>query len=123
MALHKATDPKADVNFHLITPKTKSRIVQVVKDPTIGQDLDRKTPVRGFEIPKDRTFSSIPRELKALSGRRQPEGSGAAASCWIAGRATCSPKPSKLRICPGNTVSRIDFSTDPPGQLHDNDPL
>ncbi len=66
VALFKATDPKGDVNFHLINPKTKSRIVQVVKDPTTGQELDRKTLVRGFEISKDQYVLIDPAELKAL---------------------------------------------------------
>src|SRR5512140_1587872 len=66
VALYKATDPKADVRFHLINPKTKSRIVQVVKDPTTGQELDRKSLVRGFEVSKDKYVLIDPEELKAL---------------------------------------------------------
>jgi DNA end-binding protein Ku len=66
VALYKATDPKGGVSFHLINPKTKSRIVQVVKDPTTGQELDRKTLVRGFEISKNRYVLIDPEELKAL---------------------------------------------------------
>jgi len=66
VALYKATDPKGDINFHLINPKTRSRIVQVVKDPTTGQELDRKTLVRGFEISKDQYVLIDPAELKAL---------------------------------------------------------
>ena len=66
VALYKATDPKGDVSFHLINPKTKSRIVQVVKDPTTGQELDRKTLVRGFEVSKNQYVLIDPEELKAL---------------------------------------------------------
>ena len=66
VALYKATNPKGGVSFHLINPKTKSRIVQVVKDPTTGQELDRKTLVRGFEISKNRYVLIDPEELKAL---------------------------------------------------------
>src|SRR5512140_1021343 len=66
VALYKATDPKADVSFHLINPKTKSRIVQVAKDPTTGQELDRKTLVRGFEVSKNQYILVDPEELKAL---------------------------------------------------------
>jgi DNA end-binding protein Ku len=66
VALYKATDPKGDVNFHLINPKTKSRIIQVVKDPTTGQELDRNTLVRGFEVSKDQYVLIDPEELKAL---------------------------------------------------------
>ena len=66
VALYKATDPKAGVDFHLINPKTKSRIVQVVKDPTTGQELDRQTLVRGFEVAKNQYVLVDPDELKAL---------------------------------------------------------
>ena len=66
VALYQATDPKGGVSFHLINPKTKSRIVQVVKDPTTGQELDRKTLVRGFEVAKNRYVLIDPEELKAL---------------------------------------------------------
>ena len=66
VALYKATDSKGDVRFHLINPKTRSRIVQVVKDPTTGEELDRKTLVRGFEIAKDQYVLIDPAELKAL---------------------------------------------------------
>jgi len=66
VALYKATDPKGGVAFHLINPKTKSRIVQVVKDPTTGQELDRKTLVRGFEVSRNQYVLFGPEELKAL---------------------------------------------------------
>ena len=66
VALYKATDPKGGVSFHLINPETKSRIVQVAKDPTTGQELDRKTLVRGFEVSKDQYVLIDPEELKAL---------------------------------------------------------
>src|SRR5512140_2743930 len=66
VALYKATDPKADVRFHLINPKTKSRIVKVVMDPTTGQELDRRTLTRGFEVAKNQFVLIDPEELKAL---------------------------------------------------------
>lgn len=66
VALYKATDPKGGIAFHLINPKTKSRIVQIVKDPTTGKELDRKDLVRGFEVSKDRYVLIDPEELKAL---------------------------------------------------------
>ena len=66
VALYKATDPKSGISFHLINPKTGSRIVQVVKDPTTGQELDRKTLVRGFEVAKNQYVLIDPEELKAL---------------------------------------------------------
>ena len=66
VALYKATDPKGDISFHLINPKTKSRIVQVVKDPTTGEELDRKTLVHGFEVSKNQYVLIDPEELKAL---------------------------------------------------------
>jgi DNA end-binding protein Ku len=37
VALYKATDPKGGVDFHLINPKTKSRIVQVGMSPTTSR--------------------------------------------------------------------------------------
>lgn len=66
VSLFKATDPKAGVAFHLINPKTKSRIVQIVKDPTTGKELDRKSLVKGFEVAKDKYVLLDPAELKAL---------------------------------------------------------
>ena len=66
VALFKATDPKGGVSFHLINPETKSRIVQVTKDPTTGQEIDRKTLVRGFEVSKDKYILIDPEELKEL---------------------------------------------------------
>ena len=66
VALYKATDPKGGVAFHLINPKTKSRIVQVAKDPTTGRELDRKTLVHGFEVSKNQYVLIDPEELKAL---------------------------------------------------------
>lgn len=66
VALYKATDPKGGVAFHLINPKTKSRIVQVVKDPTTGRELDRKTLMRGFEVSRDQYVLIDPEELKVL---------------------------------------------------------
>jgi DNA end-binding protein Ku len=66
VALFKATDPRGGISFHLINPKTKSRITTVVKDPTTGKELDRKTLVRGFEIKKNSYVLIDPDELKAL---------------------------------------------------------
>jgi DNA end-binding protein Ku len=66
VALYKATSSKGGVSFRLINPKTKSRIVQVTKDPTTGQEIDRKTLVRGFEVSKDKYILIAPDELKAL---------------------------------------------------------
>ena len=42
VARYKATDPKGGVSYHRIHPKTGSHIVRVAKNPTIGQELDRK---------------------------------------------------------------------------------
>jgi len=66
VALFKATSTKSGVSFNLINPKTGSRIVQVVKDPTTGEELDRKTLVKGFEVSKNQYVLIDPDELKAL---------------------------------------------------------
>jgi DNA end-binding protein Ku len=66
VSLYKATDPRGGIRFHLINPETRSRIVQVAKDPTTGKELDRKTLARGFEISKDQYVLVDPEELKAL---------------------------------------------------------
>jgi DNA end-binding protein Ku len=66
VALYKATDPKGGVAFHLINPKTNSRVVQALKDPTTGEELDRRTLVRGFEFAKNEFVLVDPEELKAL---------------------------------------------------------
>jgi len=70
VALYKATDPKGGVSFHLINPKTKSRIVHVAKDPTTGRELDRKTLVRGFEVSrKQYVLIETSRTARAVSMR------------------------------------------------------
>lgn len=66
VALFKATDPQGGVSFHLINPKTNSRITTVAKDPTTGRELDRKTLVKGYEVKKDSYVLIDPEELKAL---------------------------------------------------------
>ena len=66
VALYKATSSKGGVAFNLINPKTKSRIVQVVKDPTTGEELARKTLVKGFAVAKNQYVLVDPKELKAL---------------------------------------------------------
>lgn len=66
VALFKATDPRSGVSFHLINPRTKSRITTVAKDPTTGEELDRKTLVKGYEIRKNSYVLIDPDELKAL---------------------------------------------------------
>ena len=66
IALFKATSAKSGVSFNLINPETGSRIVQVVKDPTTGKELDRKTLVKGYEVAKNQYVLIDPEELKAL---------------------------------------------------------
>lgn len=66
VALFKATRAKSGVSFNLINPETGSRIVQVVKDPTTGEELDRKTLVKGYEVAKNQYVLIDPEELKAL---------------------------------------------------------
>lgn len=66
VALFKATSTKSGVSFNLINPETGSRIVQVVKDPTTGEELDRKTLVKGYEVAKNQYVLIDPAELKAL---------------------------------------------------------
>lgn len=66
VALYKATSTKSGVSFNLINPETGSRIAQVVKDPTTGEELDRKSLVKGYEVAKNQYVLIDPAELKAL---------------------------------------------------------
>jgi DNA end-binding protein Ku len=53
VALYKATDPKGDLHFNLINPKTNNRVRQRLVDAGTGRDVERRDLVKGFAIGKD----------------------------------------------------------------------
>lgn len=53
VALFKATDPKGDLHFNLINPKTNNRVRQRLVDAGTGKDVERRDLVKGFAIAKD----------------------------------------------------------------------
>lgn len=53
VALYKATDPKGDLHFNLINPKTNNRVRQRLVDAGTGRDVERRDLVKGFAVAKD----------------------------------------------------------------------
>ena len=66
VALYKAVEARTGVAFHLINPKTRSRVKQSLRDATTGAELDRKSLVKGFAVAKDRHVLIDPADLDAL---------------------------------------------------------
>ncbi|UYN96119.1 MAG: Ku protein [Enhydrobacter sp.] len=54
VALYKATDPKGDLHFNLINPRTNNRVRQRLVDAGTGEDVERRELVKGFAVAKDR---------------------------------------------------------------------
>ncbi len=53
VALYKATDPKGDLHFNLINPRTNNRVRQRLVDAGTGDDVERRDLVKGFAVGKD----------------------------------------------------------------------
>jgi len=65
VALFNATSSSGDVHFHLLNPKTGSRIRMVTTDPETGP-VERSSLVKGFEIEKGRYITVTDEEIKAV---------------------------------------------------------
>ncbi|HVV64827.1 MAG TPA: Ku protein [Rhizomicrobium sp.] len=65
VALFSATTRANDVSFHLLNPKTNSRIRMIPTDPDTGP-VDRSTLVKGFEISKNNYVVVTQRDLDAV---------------------------------------------------------
>jgi DNA end-binding protein Ku len=66
VALYKATDPKGDLHFNLINPKTNNRVKQRLVDAGTGRDVERRDLVKGFAISKDRYVLLDKKDFEAV---------------------------------------------------------
>lgn len=65
VALYTATNPRGDVHFNLINPKTNNRIRMVTTDPDSGP-IDRSDLVRGYEVEKGRYILLTDEEIASV---------------------------------------------------------
>jgi len=66
VALYTATTTAHDVRFHLINPETNNRIRQLTIDAESGEEVDRKSLVRGFEVEPDQYVLLSDDEINAV---------------------------------------------------------
>jgi DNA end-binding protein Ku len=64
--LYAATQPSAQVSFHLLHAKDGSRLKQQYVCPKDGEVVPREDMIKGFEFAKDRYVTFTGEELKAL---------------------------------------------------------
>jgi DNA end-binding protein Ku len=65
VALYSATNAAGDVHFHLLNPKTGSRIKMVTTDPDTGP-VDRSSLIKGYEIEKGRYITVTDEEIQSV---------------------------------------------------------
>jgi DNA end-binding protein Ku len=65
VALYPATQPGADVSFHLINPDTGNRIRMIATDPETGP-IERSDLVRGYEFDKDKHVVLTDEEIEGV---------------------------------------------------------
>lgn len=65
VALINATTRVSDISFHLINPKTNSRIHMVATDPDTGP-VERSDLVKGYEIEKDKYVILTPEDFASV---------------------------------------------------------
>jgi DNA end-binding protein Ku len=65
VALYTATNAAGDVHFHLINPKTNSRIRMITTDPETGP-IERKDLVKGYEVSKGEYILLTDEEIKSV---------------------------------------------------------
>ena len=53
VVLYNATTVAGDIHFHLINPATHNRIRQLTVDAETGEEVERKSLIRGFDIGHD----------------------------------------------------------------------
>ena len=66
VSLFTATTTAHDVRFHLINPETNNRIRQLTIDADTGEELERKSLVRGFEVEPDQYVLLTEEEIDAV---------------------------------------------------------
>jgi DNA end-binding protein Ku len=66
VALYTATTTAHDVRFHLVNPGTRNRIRQLTVDAETGEEVDRKSLLRGFEVDKDSYVLLTDEEIAAV---------------------------------------------------------
>ncbi|HTI67431.1 MAG TPA: Ku protein [Caulobacteraceae bacterium] len=65
VALYSAVNPRGDVHFNLLNPKTGNRIKMVTTDPDSGP-VERSTLIKGYEIEKGRFITVTDDEIKSV---------------------------------------------------------
>jgi DNA end-binding protein Ku len=65
VALYTATSSASDVHFHMLNPKTGSRVKMVTTDPETGP-VNRSSLVKGFEIEKGRYITVTDEEIQSV---------------------------------------------------------
>lgn len=66
VSLFKATEAKAGISFNMINPATNSRIKMVTHDASTGDEVDRSSLVKGYQIAKDQYVLIEPEDLETL---------------------------------------------------------
>jgi DNA end-binding protein Ku len=65
VALYSAVNPRGDVHFNLLNPKTGNRIKMITTDPDTGP-VSRSDLVKGYEIEKGRYITVTDEEIKSV---------------------------------------------------------
>ena len=65
VALYSAVNPRGDVHFNLLNPKTGNRIKMVTTDPDTGP-VERASLIKGYEIEKGRYITVSDDEIKSV---------------------------------------------------------
>jgi DNA end-binding protein Ku len=65
VALYTAVSTAGDVHFHMLNPKTGSRVKMVTTDPETGP-VERSTLIKGYEIEKGRYITVTDEEIQSV---------------------------------------------------------
>ncbi len=65
VALYTATNASSEIHFHLINPKTNSRIRMITTDPETGP-VNRSDLVKGYEVAKDEYILLTDEEIRSV---------------------------------------------------------
>ena len=65
VALYTATSSASDVHFHMLNPKTGSRVKMVTTDPDTGP-VERSSLIKGYEIDKGRYITVTDEEIASV---------------------------------------------------------
>lgn len=66
VALYTATTTAHDVRFHLINPETHNRIRQLTIDAETGEEVERGSLLRGYEVERDRYILLTDEEIASV---------------------------------------------------------